>query len=287
MRIIEDEIEVELELALQEKYLGRLQQLPASSCRQIQELSPDTESGYYYLNNSIGAVIRVYCDMDLACGPSGNITGWMRVANFDLDDPNQSCPPGNFDLVTEPDRYCVRRMNNFGCDSSIFSVNHVPYTQVCGRAAGIQIGTVDGFLDREPMRSIDDVYTDGVSLTTGFGPRTHIWTFAASISEVFLTCPCSVNALNQSPPYVGEHYFCESGATTATVGNFVFPDDKLWDGQMCRDMEAPCCSGNFRPPWFYRDLGSEQMSDIEMRLCIDQGGGDEDVGLKAIEVYVQ
>lgn len=232
-----------------------------------------------------GRVFQAYCNMNLTCGPHNNITGWRRVANVNLTDPDQVCPPGNFRLVTGPNRYCIRNVNNFGCDSTIFSVEEIPYTQVCGRATGVQIGTVDGFLDPDPMRSIETVYTDGISLTYG-SPRTHIWTFAAAISEIFTTCPCSTGSVNNSPSYVGMDYFCESAATSGSVGNSVFPNDDLWDGEMCRSVEVPCCSGNFNPPWFYRDLGSSLTADIEMRLCIDQGG-DEDVGLKALELYVQ
>lgn len=229
--------------------------------------------------------------MDLTCGPFNNITGWMRVADVDLSDPEQDCPQGNFHIeATGTDRYCVRDNNVFGCDSSIFEVNQVPYSLVCGRATGIQIGSVDGFLDANPMRSIDTVYTDGLSLTSGFNPRTHIWTFAASLSEIFLNCPCSMEdgipSNRSSPEFVGDDYFCESGAITDTVGNSAFVDDNLWDGEMCRGFEMSCCAGNFNPPWFYRDLGERQTSDIEMRLCIDQGT-DEDVGLKALEIYVQ
>ena len=212
------------------------------------------------------------------------------MANINMSNPEQDCPEGNFNLEQSgSSRYCVRNENRFGCDSSIISVHQFPYTQVCGRTTGVQIGTVDAFLDQNPTeRELDSVYVDGVSLTYGF-PREHIWTFAASISEVFLTCPCSVDGdirtNNTTPDYVKDDYFCESGAATSTVGNSAFPEDILWDGEMCRGFETPCCSGNFNPPWFYRDLGGEQTSDIEMRLCIDQGT-DEDVGLKALELYV-
>ncbi len=284
--VINSDVKDELNSILRAKYLGQTNRYPANSCKEILDAFPDTESGYFWIVNPSGRVFQAYCNMNLTCGPSNNITGWMRVANVDLTDTTQTCPAGNFRLNTGPSRYCIRNSNTRGCDSTFFSAQQAPYTQVCGRASGIQIGTVDGFLTRNPTFSVDNLYTDGISLTYGSSPRNHIWTFAAAISEVFTTCPCSVGSVDNVPPFVGMDYFCESGATTGTVGNSVFPNDDLWDGEMCRNVETSCCTGNFNPPWFYRDLASEQTSDIEMRLCIDQGG-DEDVGLKAIEVYVQ
>ena len=286
INLINAEVKGELNDILEAKYLGQNQRYPAISCREILEAFPNTASGNFWLRNPSGRVFQAYCNMDLRCGPDNNITGWMQVAELDLADTTQQCPQGNFRLVTGTSRYCVRSNIGFGCDSSVFAVNGIPYTQVCGRANGIQIGTVDGFLDETPTRSIETVYTDGISLTYGSNPRNHIWTFAASLSEVFTTCPCSNGSMNESPSYVGENYFCEAGATTSTVGNSVFPNDILWDGELCRNKETPCCAGDFSPPWFYRTLGNSQTEDIEMRLCIDQGG-DEDVGLQALELYVQ
>lgn len=282
--LIDREVKQELIDILRAKYLGQTERYPATSCKEILDAFPYTESGSFWLRNPAGRVFQAYCNMNISCGPNGNITGWMRVANFDLTDPTQVCPQGDFRLETGTSRYCVRSINTFGCESSLFTVNQIPYTQVCGRANGIQIGTVDGFL--VPLRGIETVYLDGISLTYGSNPRNHIWSFAASISEVFTTCPCSTGSSNSLPSFVGMDYSCESGASTSTVGNTVFASDVLWDGELCRSVEAPCCTGNFSPPWFYRILDSGQTSDIEMRLCIDQGG-DEDVGLQALELYVQ
>jgi hypothetical protein len=284
--LINAEVKGELNDILQAKYLGQNQRYPARSCREILELYPDTESGYFWLRNPAGRVLQAYCNMEIGCGPDNNITGWMQVANIDVTDPTQECPTGNFLLRTGTSRYCIRSDPLSGCDSSIFTVNEIPYTQVCGRATGIQIGTVDAFLDPNPMRSIEMVYTDGISLTYGRNPRNHIWTFAASLSEVLTTCPCSNGSDNLPPAFVGMDYFCEAAATTGTVGNSVFPNDALWDGELCRNVEMPCCEGDFSPPWFYRMLNNSQTADIEMRLCISQGG-DENVGLEALELYVQ
>lgn len=288
--LINEDVKGQLNEILLAKYLGQNERYPAGSCREILTTFPDTESGYFWLVNPVGRVFQAYCDMNLTCGPFNNITGWMRVANIDLDDITQECPEGNFRLVTGSNRYCVRTTNlGFGCESSTFSVEGIPYTEVCGRASGIQVGTVDGFLEQNPDSNpgcrIDTVYADGISLTYG-NFQNHLWTFAASISEVFTTCPCSDGSVNLTPSFVGSDYFCESGATTGDVENVAYPNDVLWDGQLCRNVEAGCCTGDFNPPWFYRILEESPSSDIEMRICLDQGG-DKDVGLKALELYVQ
>ncbi len=287
---------------LRGKYLGQVEEFPASSCREILEVFPNANSGDYWIVNQGDRLFQAYCNMDLACGPD-SIRGWMRVANVNLSDPSQNCPPGNFHFSTTGSiRYCLQNNAGYGCESSTFSVLQVPYTSVCGRATGVQIGTVDVFLDTpNPMRSIDDVYLDGISLTYGNNPRKHIWSFVASISENLSTCPCSNYSVDNSPSYVGDHYFCESGYESEEFdgskefvvppGDEEFPDDLLWDGKLCNSLEMPCCGINFNPPWFYRDLGEiRRVNDIEMRLCKDQGNSnykDEDVGLRELELYIQ
>ena len=40
-------------------------------------------------------------------------------------------------------------------------------------------------------------------------------------------------------------------------------------------------------PWFYRTLPQEVGDDIEVRICANQGVGDEDTYLEVLEIYVQ
>lgn len=105
----------------------------------------------------------------------------MRVANVDLTDLNQNCSD-EFNTVNGPSRYCRRTQQNHGCNSQNFPTWRIPFSRVCGRATGLQIGGTDGFFDQNPNRPIDDVYVDGVSLTYRYGTdaRNHIWTFVAS-----------------------------------------------------------------------------------------------------------
>ena len=288
--VINEDVKARLNVVLHAKYLGQNERYPAGSCREILTAFPDTESGNYWLINPDGRVFQAYCEMNLTCGPFNNITGWRRIANIDLDNLTQECPEGNFRLVPGSNRYCVRTTNfGSGCEASTFSVEGIPYTEVCGRASGIQVGRVNGFLEPNPDNNtetrIDTVYTDGISLTYG-NFQNHLWTFAATMSEITTTCPCSDGSAHNTPSFVGSDYFCESGSTTAEVDHVAYPNDLLWDGEQCRNVEEDCCTGDFRPPWFYRILEGSQLSDIEMRICLDEGG-DEDVGLRALELYVQ
>ena len=65
---------------------------PATSCKDLKTLQPHRTSGWYVIRNTLGQVSDQYCNMDLVgCGRVG---GWMRVANLDMTQPNQQCPPG-------------------------------------------------------------------------------------------------------------------------------------------------------------------------------------------------
>ena len=66
---------------------------------------------------------------------------------------------------------------------------------------------------------------------------------------------------------------------------FFYLDDPLWDGAGCGP-ENTCCSLN-TPPWFHRQLPQPTTDSIEMRLCIDEGSGSEDILIEQIEIYVQ
>lgn len=285
INLINEEVGDTLSSILRAKYLGQVERYPARSCREILTVFPNSTSREYWLINSGGTVFQAFCNMELTCG-SNNIRGWMRVANLNYSDTTQNCPQG-FRTVITPSRYCLRNENNHGCSTAMIITQQVPYTKVCGRAAGVQIGSVDGFLTPNPTASINEVYVEGISLTYG-SSRNHIWTFAGAVSEQYTTCPCSLNSVDNAPRFVGEDYFCESGNPEANLSPGVhFPNDLLWDGTMCRSVEVSCCTGGFSPPWFYKNLGGDsQISDIEMRLCINEGR-DEDIGLKELELYIQ
>ena len=75
-------------LALLEKP-GHFPSHPASSCKEINKLEPNSPSGYYWLRSSNGTAVRKFCDMTCNCG--GVIGGWMKVAKLDMTNITHQC----------------------------------------------------------------------------------------------------------------------------------------------------------------------------------------------------
>lgn len=101
-----------------------------------------------------------------------------------------------------------------------FSSYRLNYTQVCGQVRGYQYGTTDGIYPvwGPGSSEIDDVYVDGISITHRSSPCKHIWTYAAGFVENSLSsanCPCNNGSSQTTPSFVGEDYYCESGAVNA------------------------------------------------------------------------
>ena len=277
--------------------LGFCDANPAESCQQIAQSKPDAPSGDYWVRAYGSSVIRVYCDMnDTRFNSTAFIptkTGWMRVANLDMTDIAQQCPAGLY-LRSNLTRLC-RKKTGAGCASIFFPTYALPFSRVCGKAIGFQYATTDAFWQyyNDRSRTVDDNYIDGLSVTVGY-PRTHVWSFAAAQAEggngadSVYSCPCArtdVNASSVIPPFVENSYFCESGNDQWSSFGVLYEDDPLWDGQGCPE-NSSCCQLN-SPPWFCKELGREFRSDIEVRLCVDQHIGDEEVLVQKIELYVQ
>ena len=280
---IENEVAPRLDALLRPRYLGMTSRYPATNCAELLQTNPNTPSGFYWIQTTDSGSTRVWCNMELACGPR-NITGWARVGLLNLSDSAVDCPNvDRFRLQTSTNgvRYCERVIPGGGCEEHIFQTNGVNFNSVCGRVSGVQIGSADVF---EGPNDINMPYVDGVSLTYG-NPRQHIWTFVGYYSALFPRCPCSTGSTTTPFDFIGQDYFCESGTNTENFpGTMVFDQDLLWDGQMCTDTEVPCCNG---APWFYKSLGTTVSEDISFRLCSDQGGIDEEMGFTLVEIYVQ
>ena len=259
---------------------------PLTSCK---DLPPDSESGEYWIKSDrCSDPVKAYCDVSSRCNSSTG--GWMRVANLDMTDSSQQCPDG-FRLVsrsTVPRRTCGRSLSRGGCQSVVFPVNGVEYSKVCGRVKAYQYASVDAFFQWGWRRSLDSYYVDGVSITHGAPRRTHIWTMAASWTNASRDngCPCvrdNYQARALIPSFVGNDYFCETGHRNEWSYTY-YPDNALWDGVGC-DSSSTCCAFN-SPPWFCKDLPQPTTDDIELRLCGDEGWGQEDTPIEAIEMYV-
>ena len=263
---------------------------PATSCREIKDLHPNSPSGHYWIRSSNGFSVQVYCDMTRSCG--GITGGWMEVANIDMSNSTNTCPVG-LRMLSSPKRLCGINSDGPGCSSAVFSVQGIEYSRVCGKITGYQQKTPDAFYSYYANRrlTIDDRYVDGVSLTHGRNPRMHIWTFAAALHEVsaypYYNCPCT-NIYDTTtavvPPYVGRDYFCDTGSAHHYQFKF-YPDDPLWDGRGCGPLNT-CCTFN-TPPWFMKQLPSPTTDNIEMRLCSDENRSNEDIPVETIELYIQ
>ncbi len=90
---------------------------PANSCKDLHKTNPKASSGYYWIKQSSGSPVRVYCSMSGTCG--NETGGWMRVANIDMRNTSQSCPSG-LTLISSPKRICD--ITSTGCVNKIFSV---------------------------------------------------------------------------------------------------------------------------------------------------------------------
>ena len=260
---------------------------PAPSCKVIKALQPNQASGLYAIRNLIGPVSDQYCNMDLVgCGRVG---GWMRVANLDMTQPNQTCPPGFRTIHASGKRLCGRP-GPAGFVSIRFPTN-VPYNRISGRVIAYQDKTTDGlcpYIGRHTdnlIHTIEEVYIDGVSITHG-SPRQHIWSFIASFDERHNDChgcPCYNRFNGPRIPFIEDNFFCDSGSYVQT--RRLNLNDPLWDGQGCGPNNG-CCTFN-NPPWFCAELDQHTSDDIELRLSADQTTSDEDIPIEIIELYVQ
>ena len=172
--------------------------------------------------------------------------------------------------------------DNAGCYSTFFSVSNVSYHKICGQVRGYQKGSTDAFsLINEAAKSIDVSYGDGLSITIG-DPRKHVWSYAVGWWDNG-GCPCAPIA-HSPPSFVHNHYYCESGNPPG--GDSYATGDPLWDGDGCQNPDNNCCSYTGQP-WFVRQFARAQQDDIEVRICTDEGFGNEAIGIDRLQLYVQ
>ena len=271
--------------------LGRCRQNPAFSCSELKEIDERVESGSYWLRISNGSTVNVHCDFDRQCSCSrSDQSSWMRVALYNMSDSNQNCP-FNFKLSEiEQRRLCHAQF--VGCTSVFFDTLGIDYTAVCGRVIGVQFGEPNAFRPyfREHERTLEDAYVDGISLTHGLAPRTHVWTFAMAEDETEHddeACPCTNTDevfVGLVPPFIGNDYFCDTGSRTRSR-EIYYLDDPLWDGAGCGPAST-CCDWQ-NPPWFCKTLLRPTHNSLEFRVCTDSSSDDEQLLLELIEIYIQ
>ena len=270
---------------------------PAKSCKAIYDEYSYAESGYYWIKNSSGSAVRVYCKMDANC--TGYSGGWMRVAYIDMRNSSHQCPSGLSLLSrsSSPRRVCDAITSSLStCHSTSFSVHGLSYRHVYGRIIAYQNGYPIAFY-YYPI-SIDQAYVYGVSLTSGQNPRRHIWTFVGAADETsndpIYKCPCINRYMSTStiriPSFIGNDYFCDT-SLSGPYGSYsygFYSNDPLWDGQGC-GTDNTCCSVsnscNNSPPWFIKHLSSSTTDNVEMRLC--KPSIDGSTPIEVVELYVQ
>ena len=271
------------------KQLPQCWRTPYLSCADVLRCNPSVSSGYYEIQAANGSLVQVYCDMEGAnCGGEG---GWTRVAFLNATDPSSQCPT-NLSIVTQNGtRFCIRDQEDcIALPSDTFGIT---YSHVCGYVRGYSLKSPDafGYVEdgRSPNQSLSGNYVDGVSITYG-SPPNHLWTYAAGHSEdendnQIFNCPCNSNIMSSSPSFVGNDYYCEAGGNISFSSLWI-TDDPLWDGELCRGNEVPCCNGTSLP-WFMKHLPSQTLSSVEVRLCADQAFDDENIGLERLEMFVK
>ena len=236
----------------------------------------------------------------------GGTSGWRRVVYLNMNDSNHQCPGDLEEVFLSGKRLCGRRYSaaRFTCASADLSTEGKPYSHVCGRITGYQYGwTIAYHWHTYPSsyphtQSIEGQYVDGISLTHGPpGSRRHVWTFATGPGEdgeavaAGARCPCDSGGSGISiPTFVGQDYFCESGAVTPSSSlSQLYPGNPLWDGDGCSVAGNTCCEFN-NPPYFTKQLSNMTSDDLEVRAC---GGYSRsrstqgDTFVELIELYIR
>lgn len=259
------------------------------SCKDVLAANPTAKSGPYKLTDVKNNVeYYAYCDMNSPCGGKG----WTRIADVNTAQKDTPCPDGLRDYTFTTPKYirtCERSTG--GCSSAYFSSRGIKYSEVCGRIVAYQYASPDAFQRSTANTDIDKAYVDGISITRGF-PRTHVWTLVVGQQGTVTTastsqCPCNSDGNGNSvvPTFVGDDYYCESGVQTTWSGK-LFVDDPLFDNKDCGTLETACCNKGIIP-YFYKDLTSKSDDDVELRICADEGSGNEDTCITEIELYVR
>ena len=228
-----------------------------SSCSDIAGLNLSYASGNYIVRSSTGVLRSVYCDMNRTFG--GNSTGWMRVAEFDVN----NCPPGLRPETANSVDTCVVIEDNEGCTEIVYPVYNIKYTNITGQIRGYQIRSSDGFVSHNNMprpthiTNFTSNYLDGISILID---GQHVWSFAAG---------CNCAGTNNKPTNIHQYYICDGIEANEFNG-------LLWMSQQCGKDST----------WFYRILNSTS-TDIRVRICRDQHRNDEDLAVKTVELYIQ
>ena len=208
--------------------------------------------------------------------------GWEKIAFYDFS--QQECPHNftrHYGRYNDISCQGTNEYHTCTCGYDYYSsslplpVEGRSYSSVCGQVRGHGLG--GAFYNViNCNESLEQAYVDGVTLTHGpAGRRTHIWTFAATLTDgdpdthyTSHNCGCSNTSMNwthATPEDVGNDYFCDSNQQFTEGGRWeVDEDDDLWDGEGCGPSSS-CCEWN-DPPYFCKHLHNTTSEDMELRL---------------------
>jgi len=99
-------------------------------------------------------------------------------------------------------------------------------------------------------------------------------------------CPCASNSDPSAypGPFVGNHYYCELGNIRGIPFDKYYTDDPLWDGEGCVNLNNCCTTPGM--PWFIREFPISQTSNIEARICTEEGYANEGILIEKLQFYV-
>ena len=118
-----------------------------------------------------------------------------------------------------------------------------------------------------------------MSITHGYYPRHHIWTYAIGVSgRGGGFCPRAGGA--QPPEFVGESYFCSTG-TPASDPQAV---RKVYPTQLWSSLLGNCSENDL---YFCVNLPEPTTDDLEIRVLTDEPLANEDVYIESIELYIR
>ena len=75
------------------------------------------------------------------------------------------------------------------------------------------------------VKQLNEDYVSGLSITYSSNPRQHIWTFAGGDYEKSSgphSCPCTSSKGFAAPSFVGNNYYCKSGAVNSPPSSSYF-----------------------------------------------------------------
>jgi hypothetical protein len=231
----------------------------------------DTERGFF-------------CEMTREGG------GWTRVFLLDNTQPGFACPPEWRTKEMAPGIVGCERPQGGGSQPGIALRAPHGFNEVMGRVVGVVFGDQDAFSAHSG--GLDDIYVDGVSLTTRtVGAREHVFTFVGGHpldQQTEQHCPCEPGGA-PAPAFV-DRFFCDRASAAGArpgLGRAYDIGNPMWDGP--GDRCAPDVDGYFARATLTPHTAED---GLELRIMSDQptddvANADENVALVFVDLYVR